>query len=215
MIKVMLVDDHSLVRAGIRRILEDYHGIRIVAEAASGEEALNAARTQPIDVVLMDLNMPGIGGLEATRRLLTQNPQLRIVVVTAHSGEPFPTRLLEAGAVGYISKGAAAGEIVLAIQQAYAGERYIGADVAQSLALTMLPGGGGTPFDKLSQRELQIMLMILQGQSTQVISDKLCLSPKTISTYRYRMFDKLGVHNDVELTQMAMRHHIIAQAPAA
>ncbi|HEY9151188.1 MAG: UvrY/SirA/GacA family response regulator transcription factor [Gammaproteobacteria bacterium] len=215
MIRVLIVDDHELVRTGIKRILEDTRDIRVIAEASTGEEALNQVREHGPDVVLMDVNMPGIGGLEATRKIIQSHPGLRVIVVTIHVDEPYPTRLLEAGASGYLTKGCAVEEIVDAIQVVHRGERYIGADIARQLALSMLPGGERSPFDKLSQREMQVMLMVTQGHSIQDISDRLCLSPKTVSTYRYRLYEKLGVDNDVELTHLAMRHGMIefGQAP--
>jgi two-component system invasion response regulator UvrY len=209
MIRVLIVDDHELVRTGIKRILEDTQGIRVIAEASTGEEALQRVREHRPDVVLMDVNMPGIGGLEATRKIIQSHPDLRVIVVTIHVDEPYPTRLLEAGASGYLTKGCAVDEIVDAIQVVHRGERYIGADIARQLALSMLPGGERSPFDKLSQREMQVMLMVTQGHSIQDISDRLCLSPKTVSTYRYRLYEKLGVDNDVELTHLAMRHGMI------
>lgn len=217
MIRVLIVDDHELVRTGIKRLLEDTRDIRVIAEASTGEEALGLVREHRPDVVLMDVNMPGIGGLEATRKLIQSHPELRVIVVTIHVDEPYPTRLLEAGASGYLTKGCAVDEIVDAIQVVHRGERYIGADIARQLALSMLPGGERSPFDKLSQREMQVMLMVTQGHSIQDISDRLSLSPKTISTYRYRLYEKLGVDNDVELTHLAMRHGMIefGQQPVA
>ncbi|MFN2339556.1 MAG: response regulator, partial [Gammaproteobacteria bacterium] len=167
MIRVLIVDDHELVRTGIKRILEDTRDIRVIAEASTGEEALNQVREHGPDVVLMDVNMPGIGGLEATRKIIQAHPGLRVIVVTIHVDEPYPTRLLEAGASGYLTKGCAVDEIVDAIQVVHRGERYIGADIARQLALSMLPGGERSPFDKLSQREMQVMLMVTQGHSIQ------------------------------------------------
>ena len=209
MIKVMVVDDHELVRTGIIRILNDAPGIRVVGEAASGEEALETAREKLPDVLLMDVSMPGIGGLEATRKLVQSEVKPKVIVVSIHSDEPFPSRMLKAGASGYLTKGCAVDEIITAIKAVYGGERYIGADVAQKLALKMAPGGNGSPFDALSPREMQVMLMLTQGQRLQSISDKLCLSPKTISTYRYRLYDKLGVSSDVDLARLAMNYGII------
>lgn len=209
MIRVLLVDDHALVRSGIRRILDDTRGIKVVAEASTGEEAIDQVREHQPDVVLMDVNMPGIGGLEATRKLMQSHQGLRVIVVTIHVDEPYPTRLLEAGASGYLTKGCGVDEIVTAIRAVDQGDRYIGADIARQLALSMLPGGERSPFDKLSQREMQVMLMVTQGHNIQDISDRLCLSPKTVSTYRYRLYEKLGVSNDVELTHLAMRHGMI------
>lgn len=211
MISVMLVDDHELVRSGVRRLLDDTSGIRVVEEAASGEDALLRVKEVRPDVLLMDVNMPGIGGLEATRKLLQMDSGLRIIVCTVHSEEPFPTRLMEAGAVGYLTKDCGIEEIVTAIRSVFSGERYICTSVARQLALASLPGANNSPFDRLSQREMQVMLMVTQGQNVQAISDKLCLSPKTVSTYRHRLFEKLGVFNDIELLRLAIRHGMIQE----
>lgn len=208
-IRVLLVDDHELVRTGIRRLLEDFDDLEIIAEAENGEEAISIVREDKPDVILMDVNMPGIGGLEATRKLLQIHNDMKIIVVTIHIEEPFPSRLLKAGATGYLTKGCAVSEIVEAIRTVNKGKRYIGSDVAQQLAMTMLPGNDKSPFEALSQRELQVMLMVTQGQKIQEIAEKLCLSPKTVSTYRYRLFEKLDVKSDVELTHLAMRHGMI------
>lgn len=211
MIRVLLVDDHQLVRSGIRRILDDAGDIAVVGEAGSGEEALQMARECHPDVVLMDVNMPGIGGLEATRKLLRIDEHLKIIALTIHIEEPYPTRLMEAGAMGYLTKGCGVEEIIKAIHAVNKGERYIGADIARQMALSGFSGGGKSRFEKLSQREVQVMMMITQGNKLQEISDKLCLSPKTVSTYRYRLYEKLGVETDVELTHLAIRHGMIDQ----
>ena len=209
MIKLMVVDDHELVRTGITRILNDAPGIVVIAEAASGEEALTIAHQSKPDVLLMDVSMPGIGGLEATRKLVKSGAGLNIIVLSVHSEEPFPSRMMEAGAQGYLTKGCAVEEILLAIKTVHSGDRYISADVAQKLALKMVPGGEMSPFDSLSAREMQVMLMLTQGQRTQDISDSLNLSPKTISTYRHRLYEKLSVGSDADLTRMAISYGII------
>lgn len=208
MINVLLADDHELVRSGIKHLLDEQSDIRVIAEAATGEEAIQLVRQREPDVVLMDVNMPGMGGIEATRKLLQSFPKLKIIALTVHTNDPFPVRLLRAGAMGYLTKGSPVGEMIEAIRQVYRGEKYVSSEIAKTLALSLLPGGEGSPFDKLSQREMQVMLMVTQGKSIQEISDMLCLSPKTISTYRYRLYDKLGVDNDVELTRLAMRYGI-------
>ncbi|HYW93603.1 MAG TPA: UvrY/SirA/GacA family response regulator transcription factor [Gammaproteobacteria bacterium] len=213
MIRVLLVDDHKLVRTGIRRLLADSADIEVVAEAESGEQAITLARSHRPQVVLMDVSMPGIGGLEATRKLLHQDPEIRIIALSVHTDDPYPSRLLEAGAAGYLTKDCEAEEIITAIKRVSRGDVYIDADVARNLALSSLPGhGGGNNFQKLSQREMQIMLMVVQGHTIQEISDRLFISPKTVSTYRYRLFEKLGVANDVELTHLAIRHGIVGDA---
>lgn len=208
MIKVLLVDDHELVRTGIRRLLSDVPGIDVYAEATSGEEAISAVRQDRPDVVLMDISMPGMGGLEATRRLTQSDPELKVIILTVHTDDPFPGQLLKAGAMGYLSKGGSIDEMIESIKTVHQGKRYISPAVAQSLALSLLPGTE-SPFQKLSQRELQVMMMLIQGDKMSNIAEKLCLSPKTISTYRYRLYDKLGVNNEAELTKLAMHHGML------
>lgn len=208
-IRVMLVDDHRLVRAGLRRVLQEQKDIEVVAEASSGEEALELAQLHKPEVVLMDVNMPGVGGLECTRRLLQQAPATKVVAVSMHVEEPYPSRMLAAGAVGYLSKDSAADEVVSAIRRVYSGGHYVAADVAGNLAASLVRGSKQSPFEQLSQRETQVMLMVTKGYGTQEISDRLHLSPKTVSTYRYRLFEKLNVVNDVELTRMAMRYGLL------
>lgn len=209
MINVLLVDDHELVRTGIRRLLSDVGGINVYAEAKDGESAISEVRRKRPDVVLMDVSMPGIGGLEATRKLKQIDSSLPVIILTVHTDDPFPTSLLKAGASGYLHKGCSVDEIVTAIKEVHAGRRYICGEIAQNLALSLLPGSEGSPFDNLSQREMQVMFMLVQGNKVQDISEKLCLSPKTISTYRYRLFDKLSVRNDAELTRLAMRYGML------
>ncbi|QJD58257.1 UvrY/SirA/GacA family response regulator transcription factor [Pseudomonas sp. gcc21] len=209
MIKVLVVDDHDLVRMGISRMLSDVPGLSVVGEADSGESALEQARALKPDVVLMDVRMPGIGGLEATRKLIVQNKDLKVVAVTVCDEEPFPTRLMQAGATGYVTKGAALDEMVTAIRKVYAGQRYMSPDIAQLLITKLYDPSSECPFDSLSEREMQIALMIVNCEKVQSISDKLCLSPKTVNTYRYRIFEKLSIHSDVELALLAVRHGMI------
>ncbi len=214
MIKVMLVDDHALVRAGIRRILEETADMEVLAEADTGEGAIQLAREHKPEVVLMDINMPGIGGLEATRRLMQYDDKIKIIAVSMYADDPFPGRMLSAGAVGYLTKDCAADEIVTAIRKVKGGGNYITPSIAGTLAIKLATGQTSSPFAKLSQREMQVMLMVTNGSSIQEISDTLCLSPKTVSTYRYRLFEKLDVHNDVELTRLAMRFGVLEDEPS-
>ena len=212
MISVLLVDDHKLMRTGIKFILDDTTDIRVVGEASTGEEALERARVLKPNVILMDVSMPGIGGLEATRKLAMSLPDTRVIVLSAQTAEPFPMRLMEAGAAGYLTKDSAGDEIVTAIRRVLAGERYISAEIARQMALQAVnKTSGGSPFEQLSSREMQVMIMATGGHSVQEISDKLHLSPKTVSTYRSRLFQKLGVNNDVELTRLAMRYGVIEE----
>src|SRR5471032_2303930 len=206
---VLVVDDHDLVRTGITRMLADIDGLQVVGQADSGEESLKKARELKPDVVLMDVKMPGIGGLEATRKLMRSHPDMKVVAVTVCEEDPFPTRLLQAGAAGYMTKGAGLAEMVQAIRLVFSGQRYISPQIAQQLALKSFQPASDSPFDALSEREIQIALMIVGCQKVQIISDKLCLSPKTVNTYRYRIFEKLSISSDVELTLLAVRHGMV------
>ena len=204
-----MVDDHELIRTGISRMLADFDIVKVIGEADSGESAVSMARELRPNVVLMDANMPGIGGLEATRRLIRFDPDIKIIAVTIHNEEPYPTKFMQAGAAGYVTKGADIKEIVNAIRQVNSGKRYITPEIAQQMALKALNPNEDSPFDILSEREMQVMLMITQGQKVQDISDQLFLSPKTVNSYRYRLFEKLDIENDVELTHMAIRYGVI------
>jgi two-component system invasion response regulator UvrY len=205
LIKILLVDDHELVRLGIKRILQDVSGLKVVGETSTGEEAVRLSKELIPDVVLMDVQMPGIGGLEATRKMVRHNPDIKVLALTIYGDEPYPSRLLQAGAVGYMTKGCAAEEMIRAIRTVHSGQRYISSDIAQQLALKRFTKAEDSPLDILSERELQIMLMITSGQKVQEISTKLCLSPKTVNSYRYRVFEKLSINSDVELTLLAIR----------
>lgn len=210
MIRVLLVDDHDLVRAGLSRMLKDEAGIQVVGEAKSGEEAIDLVRKHTVDVVLMDIRMPGIGGIEAMRRIHRFDDGIRVIAVTACDDDPFPSRLMKAGAAGFVTKGAELAEMLKAIRVVASGQRYISPDIAQKMALRPFEVSENEDvFANLSEREMQIALMIVNCQKVQDISDKLCLSPKTVNTYRYRIFEKLNITSDVELTLLAIRHGMV------
>ncbi len=211
MIKIMLIDDHDMVRTGLKRLLEDFSDIDVIAEASSGEQAIEILQQLEPDIALMDLSMPGIGGLEATRKLLRMHKNLKIIIVTMHNEDIFPQRLLNIGAMGYVTKEANIHEIVKAIREVMNNKRYISPEIAQHMALANSQDYEKSPFDLLSERELQVMLMLMDGHKVNTISEKLCLSPKTISTYRYRLYDKLNVSNDIELAKLALRHGILGE----
>ncbi|MDH5356943.1 MAG: response regulator [Gammaproteobacteria bacterium] len=215
MITVLLTDDHALVRSGIRRLLEDSGQVKIVGEADCGEDSLLMAQELKPNVILMDVNMPGIGGVEACRRILQRDPKQKIIVLTVHSEQTFPKRMLEIGAKGYLTKECAVDEMIEAIKQVDKGNSYIASSIAQQLALSLLPGNGENPIDRLSRREFQVMLMISNGLSNIEMSDKLCLSPKTISTYRLRLLEKLGAHNEVDLIKIAVEQGMVEFAHSA
>lgn len=210
MIRVLVVDDHELVRSGITRMLADNPDLDVIGEASSGEEAIEFVRKTRPDIVLMDIRMPGIGGLEATRRILRIDDSIRVIVVTACADDPYPTRVMQSGATAYITKGADIKEMVRGIRMAHAGQRYISPEIAQKMALKQVRGDHEKDselslFERLSEREMQIAMMVVDCQKVQDISDKLCLSPKTVNTYRYRIFEKLEISSDVELALMAVR----------
>lgn len=209
MINILLADDHDLVRTGIRRMLADLPDIRVVGEATTGEDAVARCRDLRPQLVLMDVKMPGIGGLEATRKIVRQFPEIKVIAVSACDDDLFPARLLQAGALGYVAKGAPFDEMVRAIRKVMAGQRYLSAAVAEQMALRKLDGGEGSPFATLSERELQISLMVVNAERAQDIADQLHVSPKTVNSYRYRIFEKLGINSDVELTRLAIKHGLI------
>ncbi len=211
MTKILVVDDHDLVRMGIARMLADVPGYQVVGDAKNGEEAVSKARELMPDVILMDVKMPGMGGLEATRRLRQYNPKVKIIAVTACDDSLHPTRLMQAGAVGYVTKGADFSEITDAINRVIRGDLYMSNSIAQQLALKNFNGDDsqGSPFEKLSQRELQTAMMIANGQKVQNIADIFCVSPKTVNSYRYRIFVKLDINSDVELTLLAVKHDFL------
>ena len=190
-------------------MLADVDGIEIIAQAVSGEEAIALYREHAPDITLMDVRMPGIGGLEATRRICQINPHAKVIAVTACMDDPFPTRLIEAGACGYITKSSDIAEMVTAIRTVFAGKKFISPDIAQQMALKAIEPDSTSPFSQLSHREMQIALMIVNCEKVQAIADKLCLSPKTVNSYRYRIFEKLEIASDVELTHLAIRHDLI------
>ena len=209
MTKILIIDDHDLVRSGIRHLLACESDFEVIGEGVSGEEAIKLCKALHPDVLLMDVHMPGMGGLEATRRILQVMPSVRVIAVTVCDQEPFPSKLLKAGAAGYLTKGASAEEMVRAIRTVSGGQRYISADIAQLLALSAYGGASQSPFDALSEREMQIMIMIANCESVNTIAERLHLSPKTVNTYRYRVFEKLNIVSDVEMTVLAIRHGMI------
>lgn len=201
MLKILLVDDHELVRTGIAALLNAIEDVQVVKVAQSGEEALTCMNTTPIDVVVMDVNMPGIGGIEACRRILQQNRETRIVAISVHNNGPVPNQLIKMGVLGFVSKNATTEEMMDAIRKAQQGEMYICRDVLDNLAQQH----SKSPFCKLSQRESEIVTLILQGKTIQEMAEMLALSDKTVNTYRYRMYEKLKIKNDVELTRLAIK----------
>ncbi|MDD2760499.1 MAG: response regulator [Methylomonas sp.] len=207
MIKVLLVDDHELVRSGIEALLNAVEDILVVAVCECGEKALQTISIEPPDVVLMDVNMPGMGGFEACRRILQGFPGVRIIGLSVHNGGPIPQQLLKLGVGGFVSKASPVSEMVTAIRTVMAGKRYLCQDVASNLVFESMESDEASPFFQLSQREAEVAQMILRGKSIQDISEALKLSDKTVNTYRYRLYAKLNIKNDVELTHLAVKYH--------
>lgn len=209
MINIILVDDHEIVRTGLKLIISKMPGIKIIAEASNGQEAIDAVNLLNPDVVLMDVNMPIISGIEATRRITTHKPNTKIIILTVHAENPFPAQLLEAGASGYLTKGCAAEELEEAIKKVAAQGRYIGNDIAQQMALSLLPGGESSPFDELTSREMEVMMLLAQGKRPKEVGKTLILSPKTVATYKYRILEKLELENTIELAHFCIRHGVL------
>jgi two-component system invasion response regulator UvrY len=209
MVKILLVDDHELVRSGIRLILERVAGFVVVAEVKSGEDAIRYCRKDAPDIVLMDVNMPGIGGLEATKQIVRMSENTRVICLSMHAENPIPAKVMQMGASGFITKDAETEEMIRAIHKVAAGQKYVSPDIAQQIAIGKLDFNDANPFEQLSGRELEITLMLVKGQRVPGIANSLNISAKTVNTYRYRMFEKLDISTDVELTHLALRYKLI------
>ncbi len=212
MIRIVLADDHRLFRLAITRMLDAAPNIAIVGEAATGEQAISLVRELSPDIVLMDILMPGMGGLEATQRITRSGGKAAVIALTGCVDAPFPAQMLKAGALGYLTKNVELTELELAIKRVFAGKRYVCNEVAQELASYAFEGGSDTPFELLSHREMQIMMMVVNCQKVSEISVNLHLSPKTVNSYRYRIFEKLHISSDVELALLAVKHGMVGSA---
>ncbi len=208
MITVMLVDDHAVVRTGFRMLLATA-GIEVTGEAGDGEQACQLYPKVRPAVVVMDLAMPGMGGIEAVRRLLAQDPHARVLALSAHEDTAHPRRVLRAGALGYLAKRGAPDELIVAVKTVARGERYVDAQTAQALALGQLDGQAN-PVDLLSEREFSVFIQLARGQSVAQIADNLKLSPSTVGTHLYHVKQKLRANNQSELTLAALHWGLLA-----
>ena len=206
-IRVFLVDDHALVRTGMRMILSGETDIEVVGEAESGEDALPQIRKLKPDVVLCDLHLPGVSGLEVTERIVKGDYGTRVIVVSVLEDGPMPKRLLEAGASGYVGKGGDASELLRAVRDVARGKRYLANSIAQNLALYGI-GGDGSPFDALSPRELEVAMLLMQGLRQEDIAKRLSLSAKTVNTHKTRLFEKLGIRDSIALARLAGQYGV-------
>lgn len=209
MIRVVLIDDHFLVRSGFRQIIEAEKSIQVVGEAGTGLEGIQLVRAVKPDVVVLDIKLPDISGLEVTRKLLLHEPCPKILIVSALDNDSFPLRLLEAGAQGYLTKNGTQEELVHAIKTVYNDQRFISPEIAQQLALSKLSPNAPGEFANLSDRETEVMLMVIRGCEVKDIAKKLHLSVKTVHSYRSRIFEKLNVKNDTTLTLLAIKQGIL------
>ncbi len=207
-IRVFLIDDHALVRTGMRLILSQESDIEVIGEAESGEEALPKLRQLQPDVVLCDLHLPGYSGLEVTERIVKADQASRVIIVSVLEDGPLPKRLLEAGASGYLGKAGDAQELVRAVREVARGKRYLGTSVAQNMALLNV-AGEGSPFDALSPRELEVAMLLIQGMRQEEIAKRLSLSAKTVNTHKTRLFEKTGVSDNIALARLAAQYGLL------
>ncbi|MFL9610614.1 response regulator [Methylobacillus sp. Pita2] len=207
-IKVMLVDDHAVVRMGFKLLLESDQAIQVIAEAESGEQAIKLYQEYQPDVVVMDITMPGIGGLEAIDRIRAKDEHARVLVLSAHEDSVHPKRVLNAGAMGYLTKRSAAEELIKAIHTVAGGKMYLEANVAQQMAIQQI-SGQQNPVDILSDREFEVFMALAKGKTTNEIADTLSLSPRTVGTHLYNIKQKLNANNSAEIALIAMRSGLI------
>jgi len=210
MIKVLLADDHSIMRAGLRRIIEESEDIEVVAEADEGRAAIRLAREKAPDVAVIDISMPGLDGLEVVSQLKNYLPDLPIIMLTMHEEEQYVVRAIEAGAMGYVTKRSAPEHIVKAIHQVMSGSRYLTAEASEALALRVAKGSGGkSSLDSLSNRELQVLRRLAMGHTNHEIAAAYSISTKTVDTYRLRLLKKLNLRNNAELSRFAIQNKLI------
>ena len=211
-IRVYLIDDHALVRTGMKMILGSELDIEVVGEADNGEDALPQIRKLRPDVVLCDLHLPGLSGLEITERITRSDLGSKVIIVSVLEDGPLPKRLLEAGASGYLGKAGDAAELLRAVHEVARGKRYLGSNVAQNMALSNVAGGNLSPFDTLSPRELEVAMLLIQGLRQEDIAKRLSLSAKTVNTHKTRLFQKLAIQDNIALARLGAQYGL--QDPA-
>jgi DNA-binding NarL/FixJ family response regulator len=210
LIKVLLADDHSIVRAGLRRIVEESDDMEVIAEAADGREAIRLVRKTAPDVAVIDISMPGLDGLEVVSRLRGHCPDLPILILTMHEEGQYVVRAIQAGAMGYMTKQSAPEQLLKAIRKIHAGSRYLTDEAAETLALRIAKGTGEqSPLDSLSMRELQVLRRLAMGHTNREIAGAYNISIKTVDTYRSRLLKKLNLRNNAELSRFAMQNRLI------
>ena len=207
-IKILLVDDHAVVRMGFKMLIEAEADIKVIGEAESGEVAVKLFQELKPDIIVMDITMPGIGGLEAIDRIMAKDKNTKILVLSAHEDSVHPKRVLNAGAMGYLTKRSAAEELIKAIKSIHQGKRYLEPNIAQQMAITQL-SGETNPVEILSDREFEVFMALAKGKSTNEIADTLCMSPRTVGTHLYNIKQKLNANNSAEIALIAIRCGLI------
>jgi two-component system invasion response regulator UvrY len=203
-IKVLLVDDHSVVRMGFKMLIEAESDMEVISEAESGEDGIKVFKELKPDLVVMDITMPGIGGLESIERILAYDKNAKILVLSAHEDSVHPKRVLNAGALGYLTKRSAAEELIKAIRSVHSGKKFLEADIAQQMAITQL-SGENNPVEVLSDREFEVFMALAKGKSTNEIAETMHLSPRTVGTHLYNIKQKLNANNSAEIALIAIR----------
>ena len=203
-IRVILVDDHSVVRMGFKMLIESESDMEVICEAESGEEGIKVFKELKPDVVVMDITMPGIGGLESIERILAFDKNAKILVLSAHEDSVHPKRVLNAGALGYLTKRSAAEELIKAIRSISSGKKYLEATIAQQMAITQL-SGENNPVEVLSDREFEVFMALAKGKSTNELAETMHLSPRTVGTHLYNIKQKLNANNSAEIALIAIR----------
>jgi DNA-binding NarL/FixJ family response regulator len=209
MIRILVADDHAVVREGVKQILAGQNDMIVEDEAENGQETLEKVIRSNCDVVLLDISMPGRSGLETLEEILNLRPKLPVLILSMHPEEQYAVRALRAGASGYLTKASATHELIGAIRKVSQGGKYVTASLAEKLAVELDSKADKQRHEKLSNREYQVMLMLASGKSVGEIAGELCLSVKTVSTYRTRVMDKMGMKKNAELTFYAMNNHLL------
>jgi DNA-binding NarL/FixJ family response regulator len=207
--KILIADDHAIVREGLKQIISETSDMTVADEAIDGHEVLNKALRNDYDVVVLDITMPGINGLDVLKQIKAQKPKLPILVLSVHPEEQYAVRILRAGASGYLTKESAPDELIAAIRKAYDGGKYVSSSLAEKLAFDLEVEREKPLHETLSDREYQVMINIAQGKKVKDIAEELFLSEKTISTYRSRILEKMGMEKNEELVRYAINNHLI------